>query len=683
MYGNDLLFDTIWFRNFLSFGNSLTQVSLIGSYMTVVLGENIDTGGEDSRNGAGKSTIIDALSYALFGKTIRDISVGKLIHKFARKGQPMTVMLQFHRGDFTYLIERGDRPSRLMLFKKPRESTEDIRSMEGKKFKYDISRSKPETNAEIVEIIGFDFVLFEYLVANSSETIPFVKMKEEDRREVTESLFGFKILATKAELLKEARTDVNRDLNSKSSALEATRSANRRILDQIADLEFKENGWAIKHRDDLADIRNVIDFSEAEMQRLPSTKDILDMQEELNRIPSDRKYFEDDIAEINAKIDQFRKDQFATAQNRQAIIDKNTKARTDYERSMRAAIEAARVTKQKFERLQEQLEERTNLLESMRACECPTCHQKWIAEPEKIAALESELELQLESASVLLNQVTDTETSASNLSTQVPQDEPVPEAINYAKSIKELETARSVSQNGLAKIDARAEEIRKTMIKVDDKIRHERVIAEQRAKEAVLIAETNPYPDQIEALRTKALLDITPMEKEVGFLKKQADHYDYLIDLLTNKNSFVRKLILDRWLPYLNRKLAEYLVALELPHTVRFDHTMSLQFMLRGQEYDYGNLSKGERTRVTLAINLAFQNVFEFMNFRINTLMIDELIDNGICNRGAENSINLLNSIIRKNNKRVFLITHRSDVTDQVDSIMTVRKENDVSTIIS
>ena len=101
---------------------------------------------------------------------------------------------------------------------------------------------------------------------------------------------------------------------------------------------------------------------------------------------------------------------------------------------------------------------------------------------------------------------------------------------------------------------------------------------------------------------------------------------------------------------------------------------------MRG-EYTNGNLSKGERMRLVVAINLAFQRLYETMNNPINLLAIDELLDSGICNRGAANALRILNDFVRKHKKRAFIITHRSDIKDRVDSTLTVVKENDISTI--
>ena len=102
---------------------------------------------------------------------------------------------------------------------------------------------------------------------------------------------------------------------------------------------------------------------------------------------------------------------------------------------------------------------------------------------------------------------------------------------------------------------------------------------------------------------------------------------------------------------------------------------MDMEITNMNAEYSDGNLSKGERTRLIFALIRGFQDLYEHMNHRINLMSVDELIDSGICNRGAENAVNLLRESAQKDQKRIFLITHRSDIRDQVDSTVTVAKE--------
>ena len=100
-----------------------------------------------------------------------------------------------------------------------------------------------------------------------------------------------------------------------------------------------------------------------------------------------------------------------------------------------------------------------------------------------------------------------------------------------------------------------------------------------------------------------------------------------MLKLLTNKDSFIRKKIIDQNLSYLNTRLSHYLVKTGLPHEVMFKSDLEVEITQYGRDFDFDNLSRGERTRLILSLSWAFRDVYESINDKINLLFIDELID--------------------------------------------------------
>ena len=100
----------------MSVGNQTQAVNFSNRQLTLVLGENLDQGGDDSgsRNGTGKTTIINALSYALYGVALTNIRKNNLINKTNNKG--MLVTLNFEKDNTKYRIERGRGPNTLKFF---------------------------------------------------------------------------------------------------------------------------------------------------------------------------------------------------------------------------------------------------------------------------------------------------------------------------------------------------------------------------------------------------------------------------------------------------------------------------------------------------------------------------------------------------------------------------------------
>lgn len=618
-----LTFKTLWLKNFLSFGKREVAIPLEGNYITVILGENLDTGGEDSRNGVGKSAMIDGICYALFGKVIREISNQKLIHKYARKGQSMQVGLEFDKGEWSYLIERGERPGRLQLFRKPIDSKEGFKVREGRKFKYDISRSsKTETNDYIVGVLGFNITLFEYIVANSSESEDFLKLREERKRDVGENLFGFTIMTEKAKMLKEKRKDIKKDLAVAESTVEATRQANKRIFTEIEDLEKRSKVWEEKNVETITELQETIQYLET--VDVEQEISLLKLSEELHK----------ELSDVQSNLRE--------------------------KRSERKNLESAyHTTKKELTRYENQLEEAIKTLEELDKGTCPTCGQHWEPNPE----CRKEFEDKKAEAEKGINEASESIQNSSD-------------------SIKELQTVIETYENRVAEIEESITEIKETELtyeSVEEAASASATLKSLKEQLETAKQETNPYTESIDGLRNKAVKKID--DSEIKSLRKLVKHYDFLIELLMNKDSFLRKLIIDRWLPKLNQRIAYWLNVLELPHQVVFESDMTLTITDFHEEYDYGNLSRGERNRLRVALNFAFQEIFEYMNYRINLLCIDELIDSGICPRGAENTVSALREICAKKDKRVFLITHRDDIAARVEDVVKVIKENRISRI--
>src|SRR5690606_12565577 len=182
-----------------------------------------------------------------------------------------------------------------------------------------------------------------------------------------------------------------------------------------------------------------------------------------------------------------------------------------------------------------------------------------------------------------------------------------------------------------------------------------------------------PFTDQIESLRCDGLQEIN--FDKLNELVKLRDHQDFLLKLLTSKDSFIRKKIIDQNLTFLNHRLAHYLTDIGLPHAVKFKSDLEVEISMYGKEFDFDNLSRGERTRLILSLSRAFRNVYESMNDKVNLLFIDELVDNGLDSSGVEASLAILKKMARENKRNIFLISHRDELIGRVSNVLKVVKE--------
>ena len=146
--------------------------------------------------------------------------------------------------------------------------------------------------------------------------------------------------------------------------------------------------------------------------------------------------------------------------------------------------------------------------------------------------------------------------------------------------------------------------------------------------------------------------------------------------LLTNKDSFIRKKIIDQNLGFLNSRLMKYLDQLGLPHIVTFINDLTVEITQLGQDLDFDNLSRGERNRLILGLSFAFRDVWENLYQQINLLFIDELIDSGMDVAGVESSLAILKKMSRERSKNIFLISHKDELIGRVNNVLKVVKEN-------
>jgi DNA repair exonuclease SbcCD ATPase subunit len=253
-----------------------------------------------------------------------------------------------------------------------------------------------------------------------------------------------------------------------------------------------------------------------------------------------------------------------------------------------------------------------------------------------------------------------------------------------ASKVKQVEeTSESVKEH-LAELNALNEAVSLlgdlgvcpsvTYDNLEEALNHKNTLAGLEKDLSIKEVETNPYEEQIIELQSTAVQEID--WNTVNDLTKVKDHQEFLYKLLTNKDSFVRKRIIDQNLAFLNQRLTYYLDKIGLPHLVEFQNDLSVIITQLGQDLDFDNLSRGERNRLILSMSWAFRDVWENLYHPINLLFIDELVDSGMDASGVESSIAVLKKMTRERNKNVFLISHRDDLTSRVNHVLKVIKEN-------
>ena len=181
-----ITFKTISWKNFLSTGNQSTTVSLDNSSTSLIIGTN----------GAGKSTILDALTFSLYGKSFRKINKGQLINTTNEKN--CFVEIDFVVNNVEWKVERGIKPNIFKIYRDGKELDQNASAIDQQKWlEQNVLKMNYKSFTQIV-ILG------------SSSFVPFMQLPTNSRREVVEDLLDIKIFSSMNEIVK-SRTRIVRD----------------------------------------------------------------------------------------------------------------------------------------------------------------------------------------------------------------------------------------------------------------------------------------------------------------------------------------------------------------------------------------------------------------------------------------------------------------------------------------
>lgn len=147
--------------------------------------------------------------------------------------------------------------------------------------------------------------------------------------------------------------------------------------------------------------------------------------------------------------------------------------------------------------------------------------------------------------------------------------------------------------------------------------------------------------------------------------------------MLTGRDSFIRKRIIDISLPVLNQNIERYLRRTNIRHEMKFMSDLTLEIYKAGNEYDFDQLSRGEQNWAIIALNLAMRDLYEDLSGTMNIIVVDELIDFGVDLGQSIDAFNILKEMTRERKKSVSLITHREELFEKADDILYTLMEND------
>lgn len=574
-----LIFKTLTMKNFMSFGNAESVVDLDDQGTVTITGENIDQGGS---NGSGKTTIINAICYALYNKAFDNITLQRLVNTTnALKNTQMEVKLTFEKDGCEYEVYRA-RGSEYKI--EILKDGEDITPGKG----------ATECDALLVDIIGISYELFTKTIIFSGNSPAFLQLPLFQQRNQIEELFNITMLSEKAAILKEKIKLTEQDIKVQEAICKQQEGALELHKKHIKEADQRVVTWNTKRVGEIAEIEETLAI-------------VGQVDFELEKVlHAERTTLKQDGAYLAAKLGPMRKDK--------------TQLTRDVERLMGEH-------------------------EHLSDAKCPYCTQPFADAPIKLDAVNKEIDSR----------------GARLLEVEVSVDELAVKAETTLSRLKEVE--KNIQYQELDELLDARDNAHGLRNRINELKNAQNPHIEARDKQ---VAE---HQGDIDYLKVDAL-------------RRRLDHQQFLLKLLTDKNSFLRRRIINKTIPFLNGRLNHFTSTLGLPHVVKFDADMSCTVAEFGRELDFGNLSAGEKKRVNTAMALAFRDVLHHLHAKSNLLLIDEL-DGALDQQGIDSIIRILKEKSRDENLSVFIISHHPSIAGRLDRNMIIRKENGFSFVVA
>ena len=581
-------FRKITIKNFLSVGPEPVVIDFKEG-VNIITGYNRDE--EGTRNGVGKSLIVDALYFTIFGNTLRELSKQYIVNR--KTGKNCSVKLEFEvetqNGSNYVVIERCLGPSKLTVW------IDDI----------DKTKSGiPETNKFIREILEADEDIFQNcILMRANSTVPFMCKKKSDRKNFIESIFNLGIFSDMQKLLKDDVKIQRQEFIKIDSALEVlenTCNSYQRKIDIIRDEEASR----------------------------------------LSKIGSEKKRILELISQEEDKLSKIVVPE--EVNNSKIISEKNTKKKKceDYRKII--------------------LEKRYSLASDMKSLKrditnidnvgdaCPTCKRPY---PEDQTNNNKKLrEEKIKEITTLKATYDDNEKSYTILE----------------KSIRDLddeimELRKAETQRGI--LEERVKSIKKTISQYQDAL--------GRVEERYESKSSKMFEDSL--LETQRQCKEKRSEKED--IQKVLSMMGICEHILGEAG--VRSYIINKLLDLLNNRIRYYLKSFKSSFSFTFNEFFEEEIKdSNGAICLYNNCSGAEMKKIDMAISFAFVDIIKLhRQINYNICFYDEILDSSLDNKNLENLLHFISEQNKINNKAIYIITHKNDITlPDINEIIVMEK---------
>lgn len=732
-----IVFEELTVSNFLSFGQKPTKFKLNRGMSVAIRGKNCDvndnSSSNESGNGAGKTVSMNAIVFALFGKGIDKIKSDEFINLV--NGKKMVVELIFSKGSSRYKIRRGRKPNIVELYQEDesgwqsytldamRNTDTAIEELIG--YTYDnfmasvflsphrqsfLAMGAADQRSMIETMLSLDTFAAraETLKTMRDDVRSELKLLEKDleRAEHTNQQLELDIARFK-QLSKKFDEDKQKELERLSKTKEELDRIDPveclKILDELDQKKSELKEFQTEH---LAFLERLREY-EASKRKLD------DLTKKYHQAVGKRdlinKHRSDSLTEALEVLNEYNLDELE--QKREAVIN--------YQRDvgvLNGLKESKRNEEFRLSTLRETLDSLELELEAHADGKCHVCGGDYVDEAKhstlkdkiesyKKSIVESSEKLRSLNESIKSTQI---DTTLENLNRQE-----IDAIISVVKDAQRLVDApfvnemdatikflneeidslgnsvvQPVDKDDSSEIEQKIDST-KTHIQGLESILSEQGIMNQReldtamAQKAVIeqqieecLKRSNSFAEEVLTLGGRHV-PVDPIKAAVGDSRKRETHIGYLIKLMTDSKSFVRKKILENYIPFLNKKINEYSERLGLSHVCMISNDLTVEILYMNRPVSYFLMSRGERMRLDMSLTRAFRDMMGLLGKGCNIVLVDEALDSSLDIAGAAAAAKFL----KECSDDVFVITHRDDITEAMDMKITMVKNNGFTTV--
>lgn len=595
-----LIFEKISLKNFMSVGAVPLVLEYTRGLNAIVAKPNLSS---DTTNGQGKSILgIDALVFALFGKSIRGLNLKEMVNNINQAECEVT--LWFSVDGVKWRIERGIAPDYLRIIKEDKDEDEKPDEEES---------AKKRTQSKINALLSISYTSFiNSITLNINYSKPFFKLTAAEKRQVLEDVLNIVVYGKMFEKTKKEYNSFKEDKRVFESELRSAKEL-------------------------FADKKSTFEKLEQEKQQFEQTK-----KENIQKASDEVVEYKNKLDKLNGKIPSTDFDAIKTKLN-----DAKDKIN-----------EKISETNNKYENIKGEISRKTNEIEELKSN--PICH--FCKTP--------------------IDSSEHTQKHIEKLNSEIAEKEVLLPKIEEGKQL--LKTKLAEIKSKITKADDAIEKIAKLQKIVDDLKNRissgNKKIEEETQKTFSISAIVSQ--DDLDKLEAK----VKQKETDYNEVCEKMRYYDFIKDILGDQG--IKKYIIKKVIPLLNKKTNEYLSLFKAKYTLAFDGDLNEKFKMRNREdRTYNSFSAGQQKRIDLAFMFALLDVAKQQSsIDSNILILDEIIDSSICSTGIMHLINFLKIDFMKKypDMAVYIISHKSEVSeDNFNSIITVKMDNEFTKIDS